>query len=345
METQKSLKCMQKPTSQHSQTRRRAISQLATAFVGATAMSRPTWAEEGYPTKPIRLIVPFPAGGGGDTLARLVMTRVSRELGQPLVVENIAGAGGNVGSQSAARASADGYTLLYGTNGTFGINHALYKKPGFDPLQDFEPVSQLTRIAGMVVVRADARISTFPELLKSAKSHPGKLTYASAGSGTTSHLATELLKSSAGVSILHIPYRGGAPAVADLIGGQTDMMIDVMPNLVPHVRGGRLRALAVSTAHRVPIMPDIPTIAESGVPGFDVSAWDGIFVPRGTPASVVSRLQLAIRKALEDPELHQQLLQRGAEPAPRTPAEMSRFVKAEIERWGNAVKRSGATVE
>lgn len=325
--------------------RRLAVYGLALAFLGVAVVSPPAWAEEGYPTKPVKLIVPFPAAGGGDTLARLVMTRVSRELGQTIVFENIAGAGGNVGSQAATRAPADGYTLLYGTNGTFGINHALYKSTGFDPLRDFEPVSQLTRIAGLVAVRADTNVSTFPELLKLVKSSPGRYTYASAGNGTTSHLATELLKSSAGASIVHIPYRGGAPAVTDLMGGRVDMMIDVMPNLVPHVRSGRLRALAVSTAHRVAIMPDVPTIAESGIPGFDVSAWDGIFVPRGTPAPVVSRLQAAIRKALEDPELRQQLLQRGAEAAPSSPAEMSRFVKAEIERWGSAVKRSGATVE
>lgn len=345
MNTERSPHGMHKRVLRPDPTRRLAVYGLAVAFLGAAVVSPPAWANEGYPTKPIKLIVPFPAGGGGDTLARLVMTRVSRELGQSIVFENIAGAGGNVGSQAATRAPADGYTLLYGTNGTFGINHALYKNTGFDPLRDFEPVSQLTRIAGLVAVRADTNVSTFPELLKLVKSRPGRYTYASAGNGTTSHLATELLKSSAGVSIVHIPYRGGAPAVTDLMGGRVDMMIDVMPNLVPHVRSGRLRALAVSTAHRVAIMPDVPTIAESGIPGFDVSAWDGIFVPRGTPAPAVSRLQAAIRKALEDPELRQQLLQRGAEAAPSSPAEMSRFVKAEIERWGSAVKRSGATVE
>ncbi|WP_298235230.1 tripartite tricarboxylate transporter substrate binding protein [uncultured Azohydromonas sp.] len=325
--------------------RRTFVKNLAMALLGTGAVMPAGWAAESYPSKPIRLIVPFPAGGGGDTLARLVMTRVAKELGQTIVIENIAGAGGNVGSQAATRAPNDGYTLLYGTNGTFAINHALYKRTGFDPLHDFEPVSGLSKIAALVTVRPEMNVSTFQELLALLKSKPGKYTYASAGNGTTSHLATELLKSSAGVSMVHVPYRGGAPAITDLLGGQVDVMIDVMPNTGPQVQSGRLRALAVSTAQRLPNMPNVPTIAESGVPGFDVSAWDGIFVPKGTPAPIVAKLQAAIRKVLTDQETRQQLLERGAVAAPTTPEEMSRFVKAEIDRWGAVVKRSGATIE
>lgn len=298
-----------------------------------------------YPTKPIRLIVPFPPGGGGDILARLVMTQVARELGQPLVVENIAGAGGNLGSQNAAKASADGYTLLYATNGTFGINHTLYKSAGFDPLRDFEPVSRLTRIATLAVVRPDFPAATMTELLAQLKSKPGKYTYGSAGNGTTSHLAMEILKSTIGLAVVHIPYRGGAPAITDLIGGQVDVMIEIMPNAAPQVRSGRLRALAVSTAQRVQAMPDVPTIAESGAPGFDVSAWDAVFAPRGTPPAVIARLESAVQKVLASPELRRQLQDRGAEPAPLPTAELGRFVQSEIQRWGAAVKRSGATVD
>jgi tripartite-type tricarboxylate transporter receptor subunit TctC len=300
---------------------------------------------DSYPSKPIRLIVPFPAGGGGDILARLVMTQVARELGQPLIVENVAGAGGNVGSQAAVRAPADGYTVLYGTNGTFGINHTLYKSTGFDPARDFEPVSRLTRIATLVVVRPDFKAATMPALLSLLKASPGKYTYGSAGNGTTSHLAAEVLKSAAGFSLVHIPYRGGAAAITDLIGGQVDVMIEIMPNAAPQVRSGRLRALAVSTAQRVPAMPDVPTIAESGVPGFDVSAWDAIFVPKGTPPAVIARLEAATQRALASPELRKQLQDRGAEASPLPAAEMGRFVAAEIARWGAAVKRSGATVD
>ncbi len=302
-------------------------------------------AAEVYPAKPLRLIVPFPAGGGADTLARLVMAQTSKELGQAIVIENLSGAGGNVGSQAAAKAAADGYTLLYGTNGTFGINHSLYKHPGFDPLQDFVPVAQLTRIGTMVVVRPGLKVSTLPELLKLLKSNPGKYTFASAGNGTTSHLATELLKASAGLSIVHVPYRGGAPAITDLLGGQVDMMIDVIPNLMPNVRAGRLRALAVSTANRVASLPDVPTISESGLTGFEVSAWDGIFVPKRTSPDVIARLHAAIRKALGDPGLRRQLTERGAEPVSSSPTEFNRFVKLELDRWGAAVKRSGASVD
>ncbi|MDB5847884.1 MAG: transporter substrate-binding protein, partial [Rhodoferax sp.] len=316
-----------------------ALGGLAALVGGRVALA------QSYPAKPIKLIVPFPPGGGGDVLARLVMTRVGRELGQPMVIENLAGAGGNIGSLNASRAAADGYTLLYGTNGTFGINQTLYKNSGFDALKDFEPVSQLTRIAAMVVVRPGLPANTMPELLKLLKAAPGRYTFASAGNGTTSHLAGEILKQSAGLSVVHIPYRGGGPAMTDLLGGQVDMLIDVMPSTAPQVRAGKLRGLAVSTAKRVASMPDLPTIAESGVPGFDVSAWDAIFAPAHTPAPLIATLNEAIRKALADPELRAQLAERGSEVAPSTPAELGSFVKSEIQRWGAAVKRSGASIE
>ncbi|MDM0066910.1 tripartite tricarboxylate transporter substrate binding protein [Variovorax sp. J31P207] len=318
---------------------------LALIMLGVCVVSAAAQDTDAYPTKPIRLIVPFPAGGGGDTLARLVMTRVGKELGQPMVVENLPGAGGNIGSQKAAREPADGYTVLYGTNGTFGINHTLYKNAGFDPMRDFMPVSQLTRIAALVTVRAGLPVDNFPDLLKLIRSSPGKLTYGSAGNGTTSHLATELLKAAAGVSIVHVPYRGGAPALTDLLGGQIDILIDVIPNVAGAVQGGRIKALAVTTASRVGSLPSTPTVAESGVPGFDVSAWDAIFVPKGTPSQVVQRLQAAVRKALDDPQIRQQLAERGAEPAAAGPEALTQFVKSELIRWGQAVKGSGATIE
>lgn len=298
-----------------------------------------------YPNKPIRLIVPFPAGGGGDTLARLVMLRVARELGQPIVVENLGGAGGNVGSSAAAKAPADGYTLLYGTNGTHAINHAIYKSPGFDPVRDFEPVGQLTRIAAMVVVRPTLPVNSMAELTRLLKSSPGKYTVGSAGNGTTSHLAAEIYKSRAGLAVVHIPYRGGAQAMTDLIGGQVDMMIEVMPSAAPQARSGRVKPLAVSTARRVAGWTELPTIAESGLAGFDVSAWDAIFAPAGTPPAIVSRLNEAISKALADPELRSQLQARGAEPAPGTPDGLARHIAASLVLWGAAVKRSGASVD
>lgn len=298
-----------------------------------------------YPSKPIKLIVPFPAGGGGDTLARLVMQRAAKELGQPVVVENLGGAGGNVGSATAAKAPADGYTLLYGTNGTHAINHAIYKSPGFNPSRDFEPVTQLTRIAAMVVVRPTLQVNSMAELTKLLKANPGKYTFGSAGNGTTSHLAGEIYKSRAGLAVVHIPYRGGAQAMTDLMGGQVDMMIEVMPNAAPQAKSGRVKPLAVTTATRVAGWPDLPTIAESGLPGFDVSAWDAIFVPAGTPRPIVNRLNEAINKALADPELRAQLQSRGAEVAPGTPEELARHIAGSMTLWGDAVKRSGAAVD
>jgi len=310
-----------------------------------TSIALPTFAADAYPSKPIRLIVPFAAGGGGDILARLVMTRVGKELGQIMVVENIAGAGGNIGSKTAARAPADGYTVLYGTNGTHAINQTLYRDPGFNAEKDFNAVSQLTTIAAMMVVRPGFPAKSMKELLAVVKASPDKYTFASAGNGTTSHLAGELLKSTAGLSLVHVPYRGGALAMTDLIAGQVDMMMDVMPNTSPQVKAGRVQALAVTTAERVGSFPDLPTVAESGVPGFEVSAWDAIFVPAGTPIAVITRLNEAVAKALKDPELIAQLRERGAEVAPSTPDALHKHVSSEIRRWGDVVKRAGATVD
>lgn len=299
----------------------------------------------GYPNKPIKVIVPFTAGGGGDILARLVMMRVGRELGQPMIFENLAGAGGNVGSATAARAPADGYTLLYGTNGTLAINQTIYKSPGFNPLKDFEPISQLTQLAAMVVVRPGLPVNSMADLTKLLKANPGKYTFGSAGNGTTSHLAGEIYKSRAGVSAVHIPYRGGAQAMTDLIGGQVDYMIEVMPNAAPQAKAGRVKPLAVTTAKRVAAWPDVPTIAESGIPGFDVSAWDAIVAPAGTPRAIVDKINAAVHKAAADPELRAQLQQRGADMAPGTPEELSKYIASNIKLWGDAVKRSGAAVD
>lgn len=298
-----------------------------------------------YPNKPIKLIVPFPAGGGGDTLARLVMLRAAKELGQPIVVENLGGAGGNVGSAAAAKAPADGYTLLYGTNGTLAINHTIYKAPGFSPTKDFDPVTQLTSIAAMVVVRPGLPVNSMAELTQLLKTNPGRYTFGSAGNGTTSHLAGEIYKSSAGLAVVHIPYRGGAQAMADLVGGQIDMMIEVMPSAATQARAGRIKPLAVSTAKRAPGWPDVPTMAESGLKGFDVSAWDAIVVPALTPRPIIDKLNAAIRTALTDPELRAQLSARGTEVAPSTPEELTQHINRNLTLWGDAVKRSGASVD
>ncbi len=324
--------------------RRRRFAALALAALAVTG----AWAQApaaDYPNKPIRLVVPFPPGGGGDTLARLVMTRVARELGQPLVVENVAGAGGNVGAVAAARATPDGYTLFYGTNGTHAINHALYKNPGFDPRKDFEPVSRFSRIGAIVAIRPGLPVNSMGELLQLARKEPGKLNCASAGNGTTSHLAGEMLKAQANIDVQHVPYKGGAPAMTDLLGGRVDFMIDVVPNTGPQVRSGRIKGLAVSTGQRLESFPELPTVAEAGVPGFDVSAWDALFVPARTPRPVIDKLNAAVRKSLADPELRAALMSRASEPAPTSPEELARFVATEMDRWGGAVKRAGAQLD
>ena len=298
-----------------------------------------------WPSKPVMLIVPFPAGGGADNLARLVMPRVSRVLGQNIVIENRAGAGGNVGAEYVARAAPDGYTLLYGTNGTHAINASLYRELRFDPVRDFVPVSRMTEIAAMLIVNPQLPVNSTAELIRYAKANPGKLNFGSAGNGTTSHLAGELFRTHANIDIVHVPYRGGALAMTDLIAGHVQMMIEVMPNAWPQVRDGRVRGLAVSTASRFPGAPAIPTIDESGLPGFEASAWDGIFVPAGTPAPIVTKLNAAIREALDDPELVAALLARGARPVPGTPESFARFIGSSSETWGVAVRASGAKID
>jgi tripartite-type tricarboxylate transporter receptor subunit TctC len=319
---------------------------LALATVAAVLPCAQAYATEAaYPSRPVRLIVPFPAGGGADNLARAIMPGVAKALGQPIVIENKAGAGGNVGAELVAHAAADGYTLLYGTNGTHAINPSLYKNLGFDPVKDFVPVSRMTEIAAMLIVHPKVAATSTAELIRYARANPGKLNFASAGNGTTSHLAGEMFKTQAGIDIVHIPYRGGALAMTDLISGQVDMMIEVMPNAAPQVSGGRVRGLAVSTAKRFPGAPELPTIAESGLPGFEASAWDGIFAPAGTPPAIVQRLNAAIHQALDDPELAAALLARGAQPVPGTPDSFARFIAVSAERWGAAVRSSGAKVD
>jgi tripartite-type tricarboxylate transporter receptor subunit TctC len=298
-----------------------------------------------YPDKPVHLIVPFPAGGGADNLARLIMPRVSRTLGQPIIIENKAGAGGNVGAELVAHAAPDGYTLLYGTNGTHSINVSLYRELRFDPVKDFAPVSRMTEIAAMLVVNPQLPVNSVTELIRYAKVNPGKLNFASAGNGTTSHLSGELFKTMAGIDIVHVPYRGGALAVTDLIAGQVQMMIDVMPNVYPLAKEGRVRGVAVSTAQRFPSAPELPTIAESGLPGFESSAWDGVLAPAGTPDAVIAKVNAAIREALADPDLVEALRSRGARPVPGSPEDFARHIETSTRKWATVVRASGAKID
>jgi len=323
----------------------RPLARFAAALCAGLVALLAAPAAADYPDRPIRLVVPFPAGGGADALARTIMPRFAQELGASIVIDNRPGAGGNVGAEFVAHAAPDGYTLLYGTNGTHAINRALYAKQGFDPVRDFAPVSRMTQIAALLVVNPSVPARNVAELIDYARANPGKVFFASAGNGTTSHLAGELFKTAASIDIVHVPYRGGGLAAADVAGGQVQMMIDVMPNVLPLATGGKLRALGVSTAARVPAAPEIPTIAESGLPGFEVSAWDGIFAPAGTPPAVIERLNAAIRAALADPKVREALVARGTQPVTSTPDELARHVVAESEKWARVVRQSGAKID
>lgn len=302
-------------------------------------------AQPSYPNKAIRYVVPFPAGGPLDIVARVIGQELSKAWSQPVIIDNRPGAGGNVGSELAARATADGYTLLYGTNGTHAINSTLYASLRFDPVRDFAPISRMTVIAAMLVVNPDFPATSVEDLIQYARTHPGAVNFASAGNGTTSHLAGELFRTMTGVDIVHIPYRGGALAMMDVVGGQVQMMIDVMPNAYPLVQSGKVRGLAVTTARRFPAAAEFPTIAESGVPGYEVSAWDAIFAPAGTPAPIIDRVNAAVRRALEDPEVAESLLRHGAQAVPGTPNELARHVALESEKWARVVRKSGAKID
>jgi tripartite-type tricarboxylate transporter receptor subunit TctC len=326
-------------------TRRAVLAGALAAAVLAAAGTAPA-AAQSYPERPIRMIVPFAPGGGGDTLGRLYAAGLEKVLGRQVVVDNKPGAGGNIGSAEAARAEPDGYTILFGTNGTFGINHALYRDTGFDPRADFEPVARLTRI-GMVLAVNPEKLpqAGVPELVAHMKANPGKVTFASAGNGTSSHIAGEMFKMMTGADMLHVPFRGNGPAMVDLIAGRVDMIIDVMPSAYPHVEAGRLRALAVTTKDPVAAAPDLPTLDASGVPGFEMSAWDGLWVPDGTPEPVVRRLNEAVQQVLRDPEIARRLAARGAEPVFGGPQLLGDLVAAELPKWAEVVQRSGARID
>jgi tripartite-type tricarboxylate transporter receptor subunit TctC len=319
---------------------------LAGALVAlACAALVPAHAQGTFPDRPIRLIVPFPPGGGADNLARAIVPKAAQILGQPIVIENKPGAGGNIGAAEVARAAPDGYTLLQGTNGTHGINQALYAKPGFDALKDFTPVARWTVIPAMLVVHPSVPAQNVRELVAYIKANPGKVSFASAGNGTTSHLAGVLFKNATGTDIVHIPYKGGGPALAGLLGGDVQMMIDLMVSVYPNAKAGKIRGLGVTTKQRVSTAPDLPTLDESGLPGFEIAASDGVYAPAGTPRAIVDKLNAAFRQALEDREVRENLVSRGAFPVPGTPDDLAKHVATEYPVWIKLVKDSGAKVD
>ncbi|MDI1271011.1 MAG: tripartite tricarboxylate transporter substrate binding protein [Polaromonas sp.] len=299
---------------------------------------------DNYPSRSIRIVVPFPPGGATDAAARLVATRMSEKWGQPVVIDNRAGAGGNVGSDIVAKSAPDGYTLVMGVTGSHAINISLYSKMPYDPVADFVAISQVAVVPNVVVVHPSVPARTLAELVALAKREPGKLNYASLGNGTAAHLGMELLKSAAGIDITHVPYKGSAPAVTDLLAGQVQVMVDGLPSALQHVKAGKLRAIALTSLHRAPALPDLPTIAET-YPGFYADAWSGLFAPKGTPAAIVNQLSTEVQRILRLPDVREKLAALGAEPVGSTQTEFAAHVKREIDKWAQVVKTSGAKVD
>jgi tripartite-type tricarboxylate transporter receptor subunit TctC len=311
---------------------------LAMATVGASVQ-----AQNNYPTKPIRMIVPFASGGTTTLLARLLAERMGQGLGQSMFVENRPGAGGNIGMDAVAKAEPDGYTILMGPIG-LAINPSLYPKMAFDPIKDLEPIGLYGGVPNLLVVHPSVPAKNIHELVAYAKANPGKLNYASNGNGTSSHLAAEMLKSVAGITMTHVPYKGGGPAMQDLIGGQVNMLFDQMPAVLPQVQGERVRPLGVTSLKRSAAAPDIPAISES-LPGFDMTVWFGLLAPKGTPTEVIARLNKEIQVALKDPAFQKQLGTMGVTPMPGTPDEFAAYLRKETTTWAKVVKESGAKLD
>jgi len=291
-----------------------------------------------YPTKPLRFIAPNPPGGPTDILARLIGQKLSESVGQPVVIENRAGAGGNIGSEIAAKAPPDGYTLLSGNNATFGANVSLYKRLGFDPIKDFTPVVLVATQPNILVVHPSLPVKSVKELVALAKARPGQLNYAGSGVGTAAHLAAELFKSMTATEIVHISYKGAGPALADLLAGQTQLMFATALSVTPYIKSNRVRALGVTTAKRSRLYSDLPTIAEAGVPGFEASTWHGVLVPAGTPPAIVERLNTEINKMLQTPDVRDRINALGGEIAGGSSKEFAEHIRREIPKWAKVVK-------
>jgi tripartite-type tricarboxylate transporter receptor subunit TctC len=302
-------------------------------------------ADRAYPERPIRMVVPFPAGGGVDVVSRILAQEMTQRIGQQVIVDNRAGASGIVGTELVAKATPDGYTVLMGNVATHAVNVSLVRKLSYHPLKDFAPVTRVAVVHEILVVHPSVPATSVKELIALARSRPGQLTFGSAGNGTPPHLAGELFKSLAGVNILHVPYKGTPPALADLLGGQITMIFSNLLSALPLVRSGKLRALGVSSQKRSAVAPDVPTIAESGLPGYQKNSWYGVLAPAGTPAGTVAKLNQAIVQALENPATRAHLAGQGAEIETGSPEEFRRFIESEIERYATIIRNSGLRID
>jgi tripartite-type tricarboxylate transporter receptor subunit TctC len=302
-------------------------------------------AAQKFPDKPVRLIVPFPAGGPLDNVVRPFAPRLAEALGQPVIVDNRPGAGGAIGANIVAKAPADGYTLLWGSAGPVAINVSLYRNTPYDPVKDFAPVTQTVATQIILVLNAALPPQSVKELIAYAKARPGQINYASPGNGTSPHLAMELFKHMAGIDLLHVPYKGGPLAMTDLLAGRAALMFIALSSALPHVHTGKLKALAVATPKRAAAMPDLPTMSEAGVPGYDASSWHGVLAPAGTPKAVIAHLNGVLLQVLRNPDVRAAMLLQGAEAAGSTPEQFGTYIRAEIAKWANVIKVSGTTVD
>jgi tripartite-type tricarboxylate transporter receptor subunit TctC len=298
-----------------------------------------------WPSKPLRIVVAFPPGGATDLMARTIAGKLQERLGQPVVVENRPGASGMIGTDLVAKSAPDGYSLLMATQTTHAVNPSLYPKVSYDPVKDFAPITLAGYTPLMLVVPASLPVANLRQLIAWIKANPGRVSYGSGGNGTSQHLTGELFKSMAGVDMLHVPYKGSAPAMTDLLGGQITLMFDNLPTALPHVKSGRLRGIAVTSPVRSNLAPDVPTMAESGLPGFDVATWFGLLAPAGTPPEIVNRIQLATAAGLNEPSVRNKLSEQGIEIVVGTPAQFTAFLDVEIAKWGKVIRDSGAKAD
>jgi tripartite-type tricarboxylate transporter receptor subunit TctC len=307
-------------------------------------LALPVWAQS-YPSKPVRVIVTFPPGSTPDVVGRALATRLQESLGQPFVVENRAGAGGNIGADAVAKAAPDGYTLLVSTNGVFAINKSLYKSMPFDPDRDLAPISLLATAPQMLVVQPSLGLADFRQFLDYARKNPGKLSYGSVGAGSASHLTMELLKSEAKLALVHVPYKGFPPAVTDMLGGSIHTMFAIVPGVLQHVKAGRMSGLAVTALKRSALAPEVPSVAELGLPQLESLAWIGLGAPAGTPREIASRLADEAARQLRAPEARELLGRQGFDVVAGTPEEFQRWIRVESEKWSRVIRASGATAE
>ena len=322
---------------------RRLLCVIAALCLAATAI--PAAAQADYPNKPVRMLIGFPPGQATDTLGRAVAQKLSQQLGQQFVVENKPGAAGIIATQAAMSSPPDGYTLLVSSSGPLAVNPGLYSKLPYDPIKDFAPVAGIAIVPLVLVTNPAFPVTNVKELVATAKAKPKAVNYASGGSGVTNHLVMEMFRGAAGIDMTHIPYKGGPPAVTDLIGGQVNVMFETSVAVLPFVKQGKLRALAVSSSKRISAAPDLPTVAELGYPGFSGVPWVAIMAPANTPAPIIAKLNGEVNKALNSKDIRDQFLAQGVEPMQMTPEELGAFVKSELTKWTKAVKDSGAKVE